>query len=416
MRISILSIGDEILIGQIVNTNAAWMAEKITSLGAEIIAVSVVGDVLDEIMSEFERLLGKSDCVLVTGGLGPTHDDVTKEALLRFYDDKLIMNQEALEEITQLFARRGYALTERNRLQAMLPKKCRSLRNTIGTAPGMLFEIDGKFLISMPGVPAEMKGIMESFVLDFIEKEQKKRNEDVVLYKTLITAGIFESYLADLIGDTDVFLGNSTLAFLPSYRGIKLRIGAKGKDFPSAQNEIARIEKYIRSKAEQYIIAEQDIPLAEITGKALLDARKTIAVAESCTSGLLSAALTDIPGSSSYFIGGELLYSNEAKIKILGIDRKIIENHGAVSQECASVMAEHVRRKFTVDFGISITGIAGPGGGSVEKPVGTVWIGISDDNGTIAEKYLFNGNRAVIRERAVGMALTMLLNRLKNIK
>ena len=414
LKVSILSIGDEICIGQIVNTNAAWMAKEVSAKGAAIVRHYTVGDDADEIKSGLKELLSISDIVLLTGGLGPTHDDMTKAVLLDFFNDELSFHDESYRNILELLQKRGIVPTNQIKQMAMLPKTCLPLANAVGAAPGMLFEYNNKHVISMPGVPNEMKYIMQNSVLPLIEKTIRNRKEDVVLYKTLITSGVAESVLADKIGIVDDFLGaNEHLAFLPSYRGVKLRIGVESKDFESCRAELKRIESYITEKVGEYVVASEDIPLSAVIGRKLIEKGETLSLAESCTGGLLGAEFTDISGSSAYFLGGIIAYSNDIKENILGVNHQTLLEHGAVSRETAEEMARNVREKFQASYGISITGIAGPTGGSPEKPVGTVWIGLSTSGKTIAQKFIFTTDRDVNRKRAVGMALSMILEELK---
>lgn len=408
-NISILTIGDEICIGQITNTNASWLANQCTALGANVVIHSSIGDVKEVIINELNRLLAFSDFVIITGGLGPTHDDLTKPTLCEFFNDKLLLNDESLKNIEDIFIRRGYRLTERNKAQAMLPSKCTPLINKMGTAPGMLFEENGKYVVSLPGVPNEMKFIMQNSVLILIERIIKEKEHSVVLFKSLLTTGIPESMLADLIGKPEEFMEGGTLAFLPSYSGVKLRIGCEGNNFSEAEAKIKKIEELIRSRAGKYIYGEDNESIASQVGKLLVRKNQTLAVAESCTGGLLGGELTEIPGSSAYFVGGMITYSNEAKINELGVNKKTIEDFGAVSKETAEEMAVNVRYKFHSDYGVSITGIAGPDGGTEEKPLGTVCIAVSMNEKVVSHKFVFSVDRTINRQRAVATALAMLL-------
>jgi nicotinamide-nucleotide amidase len=412
-KVSLLTIGDEICIGQIINTNAAWMANVCTSLGCSVDQHSSVRDEPGIMKSELQRLLSVSDMVLMTGGLGPTHDDMTKPVLLDFFDDKLILHEDSLKQVEQIFIRRGMTITDRNRQQAYLPSKCVPLSNEVGTAPGMLFETNGKYIISMPGVPNEMKFIMDNHVLPMIQRILAEKKYDVLAYKNLLTAGIPESMLADLIGDPYEFLDGGTLAFLPSYQGVRLRIGYSSSSLESAMEKISVIEQIIRERAGKYIYGIGEDNLSAAIGKILKEKGKTVSVAESCTGGMLGGSITDIPGSSDYFTGGVIVYSNEAKIRFLSVSPDTIERFGAVSPETASEMAEGVRKKFNTDYGISVTGIAGPDGGTDDKPVGLVWIGLSGNKSTTTHKFIFGRDRKVNRERSVGMALTLLLDELR---
>jgi nicotinamide-nucleotide amidase len=410
LKASILSIGDEICIGQIVNTNAAWIAKQVTRSGAFVERHVSVGDNAEDMKRELEHLLQISDFVILTGGLGPTHDDITKPVLIDFFNDELIFNESTYKNILELLERRGLKPTGRLKQMAMLPKSCTPLKNAVGTAPGMLFERNRKYIISMPGVPNEMKYIMNNSVIPLIVNIIKERNDDLILYKTLLTSGVPESVLADKIGNVNDFLisDNASLAFLPSYKGVRLRIGVKANNSADARNEIERIEKYIRQRVDALIIADNDIPLAEVIGKILSETNRTLAVAESCTGGLLGGEFTTIPGSSIYFLGGIIAYSNNIKENILNVRHDTLVSYGAVSKDTAHEMAANVRQLFGSDYGISITGIAGPDGGTPEKPVGTVWIGISSENTTMTERYTFDTDRDINRQRAVGTALNLL--------
>lgn len=407
LSLSILTIGDEICIGQIVNTNAAWIADQCTRIGCKISIHSTIGDDIQIILNELDRLLSHSDAVIITGGLGPTHDDVTKDALCEYFDDTLILHQPTLDYLTTIYARRGQEVSERNATQAMLPSKAIILPNSRGTASGMWFEEAGKIVVSLPGVPREMKGLMEEHVLPRLSKRAAE-TDDVQLYKTLLTTGITEANLADLIGEPKEFLKDSSLAFLPSYQGVRLRIGVQATNKLNAVAELERIEHYIRGKVNRYIFGENDQTLASVVAGLLIDKKRTVSVAESCTGGMLGAALTDIAGSSAYFEGGVQVYSYTAKQNILNVSPETLAKYGAVSKETVEEMATNVRLKFGTSYGVSISGIAGPGGGLPEKPVGTVWIGLADEFKVTAKKFVFGNERTINRERSVGSALEML--------
>jgi nicotinamide-nucleotide amidase len=413
-KISMLTIGDEICIGQVVNSNAAWIADKCTDLGAEVIAHSVIKDDKENIISELDRLFSFSDLVITTGGLGPTHDDITKLVLTDYFNDKMEMNQIVLNDITELFLKRGREITDRNKEQAMTPTKSIPLKNTIGTAAGLYFNSDGKKVIVLPGVPAEMKAILNYSGFDIIRSLIIEKADNIVVYKTIKTARIFESSLADLIGEPELFLNGGSLAFLPSGQGVRLRIGAIGNDFHEANFKLDVMQKYIEDRAGKYVIGYGNENPASYAGNLMKIGNLTVSVAESCTGGMLGEMLTEISGSSQYFLGGIIVYSNTAKIKQLDVNSETIEVHGAVSEQTAFELAQNVRIKFNSDFGISITGIAGPDGGTPEKPVGTVWIGISNKINTITKKYIFGEDRQLNRERASTTALLLLIDSIKN--
>ncbi len=409
-NISLLTIGDEILIGQTVNTNASWLGSEFSKIGANIYTHSTISDDESQILNEFDRLFQISDMIVVTGGLGPTHDDITKTTLCKYFSDELILNLEILNHLENLYKQRGRILLESNKLQAYLPTKCKVLFNSVGTAPGMLFEKNGKYLVAMPGVPSEMKAITLEHLLSLVKSKMKELNSKVKVYKTLLTIGIPESLLAEKIGDQSKFLDeNSSLAYLPSYRGVKLRISILADSFQIGENKISKIEDIIRKRVGDYIISSESENIMEIIAKKLIIKNRTVSVAESCTGGLLGAALTELSGSSSYFIGGELTYSNIAKINQLGVLENTLNMFGAVSEETALEMASNVRKIHNTYYGLSITGTAGPNGGTPEKPVGTVWIGIATPIETKAICFIFGNNRQVNRELSVGYALSMLM-------
>ncbi len=414
LKTALMSIGDEILIGQILNSNSKWIADKLTPIGCSVVKISTIGDGVDQIISELDSLLEISDLLIITGGLGPTHDDITKQVLCDYLGDELQINDQWMLKLEEQFKNRGWALSDRNKEQALMPSRSKLLYNRIGTAPGMLFEHNGKHIISMPGVPQEMECIMNESALPIIQDIVKNSSSEVTLYKNIQTHGIGESTLADNLELSEEFLANSSLAFLPSFRGVKLRIGAFGQNYDSAVAEMQRISEYIIARCEPYIISLDETPYPELLGNLLKAKGKTISVAESCTGGLLGAALTSIAGSSQYFIGGMLTYSNESKINNLGVQSDIIENFGAVSEQCANAMSSRVRKLFNTDYGISITGIAGPDGGSSEKPVGTIWMSISDENGEEAYVQNFGNAREMSRDRAVQTALVRLIKKIKN--
>jgi len=412
-KISILTIGDEICIGQVTNTNASWIASECTKLGAYITRHVSVGDVMEEMLEEVDRLMKISDFVIVTGGLGPTHDDITKPCLARYFGDVLVFNQDAYDNLEYFLSLRNIKMTVENKSMAYLPSKCKPLFNRNGTAPGMLFENDGACsLASLPGVPREMMSIMEDHVLPYIAKIIEDKNAEVLLFKTLQTSGIPESILAEKIGDVADFLGDGTLAFLPSYKGVRLRIGVSSQNFQLAETELEKIENHIRDRAGSYIYGVGDDSLVSVIGHLLRDGGHTLSVAESCTGGLLGAELTKISGSSDYFKGGAIVYSNELKIKVLNVNPDTIKDFGAVSEQTARELAENANKKYETDYSLSITGIAGPTGGNDEKPVGTVWIGMATPDNTITKNYHFGNDREINRERAVGTALNMLYKEL----
>lgn len=413
-KVAILSVGDEICIGQVVNSNSAWIAQRCTEIGYQVVCHSVVRDNEQQIIDDVDRLTKIGDVILVTGGLGPTSDDLTKPALAKYFKVDLVFNEQAFQWIEEFYSKRGITeILERNKNLANLPSNCKPLQNSLGTAPGMLFEFDGKILISMPGVPKEMQFIMNKYVLPLLKDRISKTSNEIVVYRTIQTIGIAESLLAEKLKELDWDNSIYSLAYLPSYKGVRLRIGAKAKSFDDANLALNSLQYEIERIVGKHIYGSGNITLTETVGKMLLKFNKTVAVAESCTAGLLGAELTKVPGSSGYFLGGYIVYSNQAKINLLGVKPSTIKQFGAVSKETVIEMADNVRKKFDSDFGIAITGIAGPSGGILEKPVGTVWIGLADRTAITAEKYLFGGDREINRERSVASALALLFFKLQ---
>jgi competence/damage-inducible protein CinA-like protein len=412
LRAEIVSIGDELLIGQVINSNAAYIATQMNAVGIFAEKMTTVGDDEPSILAAFDAALRNNDVVTVTGGLGPTHDDITRAAVCKFFRTDLVMNEEALENIKRRFALRNIALIKRNEEQALVPRGCTVIQNRHGSAPGYVFEHNGKYFIVMPGVPNEMKGMMDEFVVPFFSK---KGTGASVLHRTLKTTGIAESLLAEQIGDVrDLFPTDSgiTLAYLPSATGVRLRITVKAIARDEAEKHIREIESGIRAKAGRYIYGTDNEDLEDVVGKMLTERKLTIAVAESCTGGLIADRITNVPGSSGYFERGVVTYSNESKIAELGVGTSIIEKHGAVSREVAEAMAFGIRTKSNTDIGLSTTGIAGPTGGSPEKPVGLVWIGYSDRARTLALRFNFSSDRRSFKERTSQAALDLVRRKL----
>jgi competence/damage-inducible protein CinA-like protein len=415
MNAEIISIGDELLIGQVINTNQAVIAEYLNAIGISATLMTTVGDSETAILKAFEDAWGRSDAVLVTGGLGPTHDDITRSVVCRFFDSRLVRNEEALEFIRKLFEGRGIPLTRLNEDQALIPHNCSMIRNLQGTAPGYLFERDGKYMIVMPGVPYEMKGMMEDTVIPFFSSKVKG---SVIRHRTLKTTGIAESLLAEKIGPVEeLFPANSgtSLAYLPSPTGVRLRITVKSSTQAEADKRIADVERLLVAKAGKYIYGSGTQELEEVIGMMLVERGLTLSVAESCTGGLIASKITDIPGSSRYFLEGRITYTNESKIANLGVPRDLFPNVGAVSKEVAEAMAEGVRGKTGSDIGLSTTGVAGPDGGTAEKPVGLVWIAYADSEHTIALRFNFGADRKRTKERASQAALELLRRNLLRI-
>lgn len=424
MKIAIITIGDEILIGQIENRNATWIAQQCTEIGASVVHQAVVGDDSKSLKRELDVARSRAGVIITTGGLGPTHDDITKQTLADYVGDELILNQSWLDLLKQRSTHRGRELSARNAEQAMVPRTAAVLSNPIGTALGLLFTFSAPGMpackcYSLPGVPSEMKAIMDLHVIPALREQQRAEEEVSKVYLTLHTTGIEESALADLIGDIPLSEA-TTLAYLPSYFGVRLRIGAVDVSTPSRikgmQNEeIDRVKRIILERAGRFVVGEGSSTLVEILADRLKKNGETLSVAESCTGGLLGETLTEVPGSSEWFMGGIISYSNEAKMNFLGVEQSMLDTYGAVSQQVAIQMCTGAQRQFNTTWSIGITGVAGPAGGTEEKPVGTVWIGIAGKHSAFAKHFLFGTERRVNRERSVGAAVSMLIHELSRI-
>jgi len=415
MKAEIISIGDELLIGQVINSNAAYLGSALSELGIPVQRVVTVGDDAPIIRLAFDQAWKESDVVIVTGGLGPTHDDISKAEVARFFNKPLELNKDVLQAVEARFARFGYKkMPEANVSQAMVPQGFIALPNQVGTAPGLLYQEKGKTFVILPGVPHEMKWLMENGVLEHLRKTYQGKDLSIIKHRTLHTIGIGESLLAEKIGDVKEFLTeDATLAFLPKNWSVRLRITVRGTDFTMVEDHIAKIEQYIRTKVSEYIFGVDNDTLEQVVVKLLIDQSKTISTAESCTGGMLAARLTDIAGSSQAFWGAIVSYDNSVKRSELDIPESILQAHGAVSEQVATLMAENVRKKLGTTFGVGVTGVAGPGGGTEEKPVGTVWIALAEEGKpTEAKRYQFVDDRAINRDRSVNGALEMLRRRL----
>ncbi|HYG03410.1 MAG TPA: competence/damage-inducible protein A [Chryseosolibacter sp.] len=389
----LLTIGDEILFGQIVDTNSQWMSVELANAGIKVIRKTSVGDIESEILTAFAEAETRADIILITGGLGPTNDDLTKPCLAKYFNCEMAIHEEALAEVTAFFKSRGRELTEINRLQASLPVCCEKITNSMGTAPGMWFEKNGKVFVSMPGVPHEMKRMMTDIV---IPKLKAAFQTPEILHTVIRTVGIGESFLADKISSWENALPEHIrLAYLPSLGEVKLRLTAIGNDKTSMQREAEELVENLKLLAGDYIFNIGEDSLEVVLGKTLAQKKLTVSAAESCTGGYLSHLLTSVPGSSSYFKGGVIAYANEIKTNNLGIDPAILKSFGAVSEEAVSALAKKVREQFETDIGVATSGVAGPGGGTAEKPVGTVWIAYSDEHQTITRRLQLSKDRLI---------------------
>jgi len=404
--VEIITIGDEILIGQTVDTNSAWMGNELNLMGIRINRITSVSDNKDEISSSLNEALSRSEVVLMTGGLGPTSDDITKDTLAGFFGGKLVMDNEVLENVAERLRRRNLQMNENNRRQAMVPDNCKVLKNLTGTAPGMLFEKSGKIVISMPGVPHEMKHIMIEHVLPLLKG---RLPEEAIVHKNIMTYGIAEAMLAERLETFENELPEEIrLAYLPAYGVIKLRLTAAGNDVKkireSVNEQVAKLYRII----PDVIYGEDEVMLEEVIGKLLNDNNLTVATAESCTGGKIASLITSVPGSSGWFRGSVVAYDNSIKTGVLGVSKETLRLYGAVSAETAGEMARGARRLMGTDYAVAVTGIAGPTGGTADKPVGTVWIAIDSERGLLTEKQVFADNRQINISRSSYGALNLL--------
>lgn len=412
MKAEIITIGDEILIGQIVDTNSAWIAEQCNLNGIEIYQITSVHDDHNHIIEALHKAEEKVDLVIITGGLGPTKDDITKNTLCEYFNAKLVFHEPTFEHIKNRFEKRNIDINKLNRDQALVPENCTVLFNKTGTAPGMWFERNDTIFVSVPGVPFEMMYLVENELFPRLVNSGKTR---AIYHKTVLTQGIPESMLAMKIEHWENALpANVKLAYLPSPMAVRLRLSAKGNNKPELEKlveaEVIKLQQIIPENIYGY----NQETMAEVIGRVLQQNGKTLAVAESCTGGFISHLITAVAGCSAYYKGSVTAYSNEIKEKILGVKTESIFEHGAVSEQVAKEMAIGVKTVLNTDFAVATTGIAGPDGGSEEKPVGTVWIAVAGENSVYAQKFVFGNNRERNIIRSGQTALQLLRNQILN--
>lgn len=411
MNCIIISIGDELLIGQTTNTNAGWMGSKLNKIGIEVNEVLTISDKYDAIREALDYASTKASIVLLTGGLGPTKDDITKNVFTDYFNVPLVENKEALEHVENFFNRYNRPMLPINRLQALIPAGSKMLLNKVGTAPGMWMERNKVIFVSMPGVPYEMKYLMEHEVFP---KIIERYNLPAIVHKTMMTLGLGESYIAEEIKDIENSLPqNIKIAYLPSPGLVKLRLTAKGQNKLELQIAIEKIFDKIEEKISAEVYAREDVAVEEILGKKLLDKGYTVSTAESCTTGALAYRIASVSGASKYFVGSIVAYSNNVKKNILGVTEESLSSAGAVSQETVEQMALGVKKLFNTDYAIATSGISGPTGGTEEKPIGTVWIAIAYPDGVVSEKYQMGKIRDRVVKKTVLVALGKILSLLK---
>jgi len=406
MRSALITIGDEILIGQVSDTNVVWIAKELNRIGVAVEEMVTVSDDPDQIWETLDRYLGVYDLLIMTGGLGPTRDDLTKETLAAYFDSPMVMVPEVLEKITAFFKARGRVMIDSNARQAEVPAACQVLTNNHGSAPGMWFEKGGSILISLPGVPYEMKGLMIEEVLPRISK---RVTVPQVVHRTVMTQGVGESFLAELIKDWESGLPDCVkLAYLPRPGIVRLRLSASGKCAEDATQMLDKLVGKLLDIIPQHVFGFDDISLEQALGDTLKGRSLTVATAESCTGGNIAHLLTSVPGSSGYFSGAVVAYQNEVKTSVLKVENGVINRYGAVSKQVVELMARGVMKALGSDTAMATSGVAGPDGGSEEKPVGTTWISVSYKDKVVSKKYLFGGTRERIIDQASYTAMQLL--------
>lgn len=414
IKTSIITIGDELLIGQVIDTNSAWIAQELNKIGVWVHRRVAVGDAREEIWKALDDESTLSDVILITGGLGPTADDITKPLLCEYFGGKMIMHEETLQHITYLFEhvfKRPLPLLESNRRQALVPDVATILKNEVGTAPNMLFEKNGKIFISMPGVPHEMKAAMETHVLPLL----KQRFElPYIGHRTLLTVGIGESFLAERIKGFESSLPcHIKLAYLPNYGMVRLRLTAQGHK-EAVEDELNAIFNTLKEEVKDVLAVDDDIPFEILLGRLLKEKNKTVSTAESCTGGYIAHLITTVAGSSDYFKGSVVSYSNSIKENVLGVSNETLSTVGAVSEETVKAMISGVLKTMQTDVAVAVSGIMGPGGGSEEKPVGTVWMAVGNAERMETKKMHFRFQRKRNIELTAINALYLLCMFIKN--
>jgi nicotinamide-nucleotide amidase len=406
VKVEIITIGDEILIGQIVDTNSAWMSVELNKAGFEIVQITSVHDDAAHIVASLDLALERADVVLFTGGIGPTKDDITKQTLSRYFGMQLVFNDEVYKNIEQVLTQRSRAVNELTRTQAFVPDGCTVIQNRVGTAPVTWFEKNGKVIVSMPGVPNEMKHIMSTEVIPRLSQRYKT---PTIIHKNVIVQGYPESALAMKIADWENALpADIHLAYLPNYGIIKLRLSGVSEDPLALEFSINQQIAGLTEILADAIVAYDDTPVEEMIGNLLTTKGMTLSTAESCTGGFIAHKITTVPGSSKYFKGSVVSYSNEVKVNVLNVLSDDIQLHGAVSRQVVEQMADNVRRLLKTDYALATSGIAGPDGGTAEKPVGLVWISVSSPKGVVSREFKFGNVRIQNIERTAQTAMLML--------
>lgn len=415
MKAEIVSVGTELLLGEIVDTNASYLSQKLAGLGIDVHYRHTVGDNLARLAEVISTALGRADAVLLTGGLGPTEDDLTREAIAAATGQPLVRVPESEARLREFFAARNRPLADSNLKQADAPIGASHIENVCGTAPGIFMRWQGKLIFAAPGPPVELREMAERFIIPALRQELGS-SEGQLFSRSLQLMNIGESQVADVLGDIISAQTDPTLALYASPANVRIRMATKAADEQEAQAKFAPLEARIRELLGHHVFGTDDETMAAVVGRLLRERGQTLAAAESCTGGLIASKITDVPGASEYFLTGVVAYANEAKIGLLGVPAEVIEAHGAVSEEAARAMAEGVRRVAGADYGLATTGIAGPGGGTEDKPVGLVYMALADAAGTIVVKQFWPGTREQFKQRVSQMSLGMLRNRILGVE
>ena len=405
IQTSIITIGDELLIGQVIDTNSAWMAQQLNKSGIRVLRRIAVGDVWDEIWNALDQESKQADIILITGGLGPTADDITKPLLCKYFSGKMVVHDGALQNVINIFTNiLKRPIIERNLKQAEVPDNCKVLLNKSGTAPGMWFEKGGKIFVSMPGVPNEMKGMMQDDVIPLLNNYFQFPH---IAHRTLLTAGVGESFIAEMIEDFEKALPKHIkLAYLPDYGMVRLRLSSSGSEILSTEVEIQNYFISLQELVKEFLVTNKDEPMQQVVANLLVAKNQTISTAESCTGGYLAHLRTSVSGSSTYYVGSIVAYQNDIKTQLLNVPTEVLQEYGAVSEQTVAIMAKEVRLKMGTSIGVAASGIAGPDGGTDEKPVGTIWIAYADEEKITTKKLQLSA----IRENNIRMTALAILN------
>ncbi|HRI25587.1 MAG TPA: competence/damage-inducible protein A [Ferruginibacter sp.] len=407
VQASIITIGDELLIGQVIDTNSAWMAQELNKWGIRVKRRVAVGDVWEEIWNALDEEQQQADIILITGGLGPTADDITKPLLCKYFGGTMVENAGARQNVIDIFTRLNRPIIERNLKQCEVPDVCTVIQNKRGTAPGMWFNKNGKIFVSMPGVPHEMKGMITDDVIPMLLKQFQFPS---IVHRTLLTAGVGESFLAERIKDFEEGLPPYVkLAYLPNYGMVRLRLTAMGDEQAKTEQEVQQLFETLQALVKEYMVTNEDEPIEKTVGRLLLPKGKTMCTAESCTGGFIAHLITSMPGSSVFYKGTVVSYANEVKKDVLGVEQSTLETEGAVSEEVVKQMAKGALRHLKTDYAIAVSGIMGPDGGSEEKPVGTVWMAVASNSNVETQKLSFRYDRM----RNIQMTAVNSLNMLR---